>query len=120
MKLAQKLDELNLPVHVGRADCTKFETLSSTFNIRGFPTIKYISHDKVIEYTGDRSLDELVDFATRMTGLVETKNQFQPGTSMPDTDLSLCYTTMYVIFHYLIRNLLSQAKDSNHQSLLSC
>ena len=72
MKLAQRLDELNLPVHVGRADCTKFDKLSSKFNIRGFPTIKYISHDKVIEFTGDRSLEEFVDFATRMTGLVKS------------------------------------------------
>lgn len=69
MKLAQKLDELNLPVHVGRADCTKFDTLSTTFHIRGFPTIKFISHDKVVEFSADRSLEELVDFAKRMTGL---------------------------------------------------
>ena len=68
MKVAQDLEKLNLPVHVARVDCTKFDSMSSTFSIRGYPTIKYISHDKEVEFLGERSIEELIDFAKRMAG----------------------------------------------------
>lgn len=53
---------------MGRVDCTKYLSVASHFQIRGFPTILYINAQKRIEFKGDRNRDEIIDFALRVNG----------------------------------------------------
>merc|ERR1719242_2961742 len=57
-----------IPVRVGRIDCTRFTTVATEFGIRGFPTILFIKGDRVFEYEGDRTRDDIVNFALRVMG----------------------------------------------------
>lgn len=58
-------------VKVAKVDCTLSENkeLCSAQEVDGFPTIfLYKNGDKVIEYNGNRSLDDLVSFINRHHG----------------------------------------------------
>ncbi|KAI1285422.1 Protein disulfide-isomerase TMX3 [Halotydeus destructor] len=68
MQVAQKLHNEDIGVHVGRIDCTRFQAVASHFSVRGFPTLMFINKDKVVEYHGDRTEDEILDFARRAVG----------------------------------------------------
>lgn len=66
MQVAQRLANEGSSVVVGRLDCTKYTNID--FPIHGFPTILFISKDYVVEFDGDRSIDEITDFARRLSG----------------------------------------------------
>lgn len=68
MEAATDIQKENLGVYVGKIDCTKYTSLASHFSIRGFPTILFIDKDKVVEFNGDRTIEDLVDFARRLSG----------------------------------------------------
>lgn len=68
MQVAQKLHNEDIGVHVGRLDCTRFAEAAQHFAVRGFPTLMFISSDRTVEYHGDRTRDEIVEFAKRMMG----------------------------------------------------
>lgn len=55
-------------VRVGRIDCTRFTNVAHTFKVRGFPTILFLKGDQQFTYDGDRTKDELVKFAMRLSG----------------------------------------------------
>merc|ERR1712226_664868 len=61
------------PIRVGRIDCTRFTTVATEFAIRGFPTILFIKGDRVFEYEGDRTRDDIVNFALRVMGPAVTQ-----------------------------------------------
>ena len=44
-------------------DASKERSLGSRFEIKGFPTILFLSHGQVYKYKGKRTKDALVDFA---------------------------------------------------------
>ncbi|EDV95712.1 protein disulfide-isomerase TMX3 [Drosophila grimshawi] len=64
--VAQALHATN--VRVGRLDCTKYPAAAREFKVRGYPTIMFIKGNMEFSYNGDRSKDELVDYALRMSG----------------------------------------------------
>ncbi|XP_030560813.1 protein disulfide-isomerase TMX3 [Drosophila novamexicana] len=64
--IAQALHATN--VRVGRLDCTKYPAAAREFKVRGYPTIMFIKGNMEFVYNGDRSKDELVDYALRMSG----------------------------------------------------
>ncbi|KAH8365901.1 hypothetical protein KR093_006999, partial [Drosophila rubida] len=64
--VAQALHATN--VRVGRLDCTKYPAAAREFKVRGYPTIMFIKGNMEFTYNGDRSKDELVDYALRMSG----------------------------------------------------
>ncbi|XP_017863895.1 PREDICTED: protein disulfide-isomerase TMX3 [Drosophila arizonae] len=64
--VAQALHATN--VRVGRLDCTKYPAAAREFKVRGYPTIMFIKGNMEFNYNGDRSKDELVDYALRMSG----------------------------------------------------
>uniref|UniRef100_A0A1A9V5V3 Thioredoxin domain-containing protein n=1 Tax=Glossina austeni TaxID=7395 RepID=A0A1A9V5V3_GLOAU len=64
--VAQALHATN--VRVGRLDCTKYPAAAREFKIRSYPTIMFIKGNMEFTYHGDRSRDELVDYALRMSG----------------------------------------------------
>ncbi|XP_043465597.1 protein disulfide-isomerase TMX3 isoform X1 [Leptopilina heterotoma] len=56
------------PIRVGRVDCTRFTNVAQTFKIKGFPTILFLKGEQEFTYHGDRSRDEIVNFALRLSG----------------------------------------------------
>jgi len=64
--VAQSLADV--PVRVGRVDCTRFTTVANEFNVRGFPTIMFLKGEDTHVYEGDRSREDIVAFAQRMMG----------------------------------------------------
>jgi len=48
--------------NLGKIDCTQESALCRRFGVRGYPTIKFISHQKVYDYKGDRSEQDFTKF----------------------------------------------------------
>lgn len=67
MEIGDVMEEI-LPVHVARLDCTRYSSLSGSFGVRGFPTIKFISGDLEYEYRGARTKNDIIDFAKKARG----------------------------------------------------
>ncbi|XP_060520991.1 protein disulfide-isomerase TMX3 [Cylas formicarius] len=65
-QVAQALSGRN--VRVGKVDCTRFPSIAEEFRIGGYPTIKFVKPDGDHTYHGDRTRDELVNYAIRMSG----------------------------------------------------
>ncbi|XP_033209985.1 protein disulfide-isomerase TMX3 [Belonocnema kinseyi] len=55
------------PIRVGRVDCTRFTSVAQAFKIKGFPTIMFLKGDQEFTYHGDRTKEEIVKFALRLT-----------------------------------------------------
>lgn len=68
MQVAQTLANEGSEVVVGRIDCTRFTAVTTTFPVKGFPTILFIHPDYIVEYDGDRTKEEITDFARRLSG----------------------------------------------------
>ena len=64
--VAQSLGDT--PIRVARVDCTRFPAVASEFSIRGYPTIMFLKGDNVYTYEGDRTREDIVAFARRMSG----------------------------------------------------
>ncbi|XP_020298819.1 protein disulfide-isomerase TMX3 isoform X2 [Pseudomyrmex gracilis] len=56
------------PIRVGRIDCTRFTNVANVFKVKGFPTILFLKGDQEHMYHGDRTRDEIVKFALRLSG----------------------------------------------------
>lgn len=50
-------------VNVAKVDAAKERAIGSRFEIRGFPTILFLSHGNVYKYKGKRTKDALIEFA---------------------------------------------------------
>ncbi|XP_072396376.1 protein disulfide-isomerase tmx3a-like [Diabrotica undecimpunctata] len=55
-------------IRVGRIDCSHYPAIATEFGIRGYPTIKFISSNSDVTFSGDRNKDDIVQFALRMVG----------------------------------------------------
>ncbi|KRT79210.1 Thioredoxin [Oryctes borbonicus] len=64
--VAQSLFKTN--IRVGRVDCTRFSSLAVEFAVNGFPTIKFIKGEEEHTFLGDRTKQDIVNFALRMSG----------------------------------------------------
>ncbi|BFZ19533.1 hypothetical protein BsWGS_22572 [Bradybaena similaris] len=67
-EVARVLQQNESPVQVAKLDCTKYSAVANAFSIRGFPTIMFIQGDRVFTLKGDRSKDNIVEFALRAQG----------------------------------------------------
>ncbi|XP_071091730.1 protein disulfide-isomerase TMX3-like [Haliotis cracherodii] len=56
------------PIRVGKIDATRFSSVSSEFDVRGFPTIKFFSGGNVYTHRGDRTKEDIIEFAQRAQG----------------------------------------------------
>ena len=66
----QQLFELHgNSVNVAKVDCTANDAkdLCGLFGIRGYPSLKLLSGDKVYKFNGARTLDQLVEFSVQST-----------------------------------------------------
>ncbi|XP_047113651.1 protein disulfide-isomerase TMX3 isoform X1 [Schistocerca piceifrons] len=64
--VAQALHNTN--IRVGRVDCTRFTGMATEFGIAGFPTILFLKGDAQHTFKGDRTKEEIVNFAVRLSG----------------------------------------------------
>jgi thiol-disulfide isomerase/thioredoxin len=55
-------DIKNLGVSVERVDCEKNKNLCETLRVPGYPTVLLHTNDKVVQYQGDRSRNDLLNF----------------------------------------------------------
>jgi protein disulfide-isomerase-like protein len=55
-------------VNIGKVDCTVHKRICNQYEIRGFPTVKFLDGDTVVEFSGERSLSRLEDFALSFVG----------------------------------------------------
>ncbi|CAG0888117.1 unnamed protein product [Darwinula stevensoni] len=55
-------------IKVGKLDCTRFTSVAQEFSIKGFPTIMFMKGKEVFTYSGDRSKDDILAFAKRLSG----------------------------------------------------
>jgi len=74
-----------MPIRVGRIDCTRFTSVATEFSIKGFPTILFLKGESVYQYEGDRTRDDIVNFALRLVGpsvnQIESKEDFEDAKS---------------------------------------
>jgi len=63
-QVSQSLHSSN--IRVSKVDCTRFPSVATEYNVRGFPTILLLKNGEVFQYKGDRSREPLVDYAERM------------------------------------------------------
>lgn len=66
--VAQSIHNEDIGVLVARVDCTKFTSVATHFSVRGFPTILYIHKNRIVEFLGDRTREDIIDFGKRLTG----------------------------------------------------
>ncbi|CRL00032.1 CLUMA_CG013320, isoform A [Clunio marinus] len=58
----------NTNIRVGKIDCTRFKSVCHSFKVQGYPTIIFIRGNNEYVFNGERTKDELVHFAMRMSG----------------------------------------------------
>ncbi|KAF5399139.1 hypothetical protein PHET_07379, partial [Paragonimus heterotremus] len=66
--VSNRLTELGSPIKVGRLDASSHRGLGKHFSVTGFPTIKFIDREVIVQYDGDRSTRNIVSFALRAHG----------------------------------------------------
>jgi thioredoxin domain-containing protein 10 len=64
--VAQALHNTN--IRVGRIDCTRFTSTATQFGVSGFPTILFLNGEYQYTFSGDRTKEEIVNFALRLSG----------------------------------------------------
>jgi len=47
---------------VGKVDCTQNQGLCQKYNVRGYPTVKFIDGEKVVDYSGARTVEGFKGF----------------------------------------------------------
>ncbi|XP_005109110.2 protein disulfide-isomerase TMX3, partial [Aplysia californica] len=67
-EVAQELHKLGSAVRVGKLDCTRYSHVASEFAVRGFPTIMFVHGDRTFTHRGDRTKEDLIEFALRAQG----------------------------------------------------
>jgi len=59
---------INTDVTIAKIDATRFTKAASHFEIKGYPTIKFISNNEVFSFNGDRKLNAIVEFVDKANG----------------------------------------------------
>ncbi|KAL3316692.1 Protein disulfide-isomerase tmx3 [Cichlidogyrus casuarinus] len=49
-------------------DATQYRSIADKYSIAGYPTIKFIHGDKIVEFNQERTFSEMVSFARRVNG----------------------------------------------------
>lgn len=65
---AKKLKAQEKVVPLAKVDATVQKKCSGKYEIKGFPTIKFFNNGNVIDYTGGRTADEIVNWINKRTG----------------------------------------------------
>ncbi|XP_026689516.2 protein disulfide-isomerase TMX3-like [Ciona intestinalis] len=68
IEVGAELAKGNSEVSVARLDATKYSAITSKYQVRGFPTIKFFKHGTTFDYDGPRSKENIVSFVNRAKG----------------------------------------------------
>ena len=60
--LEANINKLNVPVE--RVDCEKNKNLCESLGVPGYPTVLLHKDDKIVQYNGDRSKTDLLNFVS--------------------------------------------------------
>ncbi|XP_038069429.1 protein disulfide-isomerase TMX3-like [Patiria miniata] len=66
--VGSKMSRSNPHIKVAKLDGTRYSSVMDKFEVRGFPTIKYISGEKVYTHRGGRTTQDIMDFALKAHG----------------------------------------------------
>lgn len=61
--IVQVATDLKGEINVGKIDVTANRELGVRFDIKGFPTLKFLHKGEVFNFQGRRSAEEIADFA---------------------------------------------------------
>ncbi|RKP09953.1 putative disulfide isomerase [Thamnocephalis sphaerospora] len=88
-ELAESFQHSKDKVVIAKVDADAHRSLGNRFSVAGFPTLKWFAKggdvDDPVDYEGGRSLDDLVDFVTRSSG-IKTKLVKEPSHVVELTD----------------------------------
>jgi len=56
------------PIKLAKVDATEATELAKTYEVRGFPTIKYFKNGKPVDYNGGRTESEIVSWVNKKSG----------------------------------------------------
>ncbi|XP_053381906.1 thioredoxin domain-containing protein 5-like [Mercenaria mercenaria] len=75
----------NEKVKIAKVDCTKQRNTCTKFGIRGYPTLIWFTNgEKSEDYRGQRSLDELSKFVTKMSSVESETAKTSKDGKVPD------------------------------------
>ncbi|CAL2029325.1 unnamed protein product [Caenorhabditis brenneri] len=79
-QVGHALSDSNLPIRVGKLDCTRFPAVANKLSIQGYPTIMFFRNGHAIDYRGGREKESLVSFAKRCAApIIEAVKENQLG-----------------------------------------
>nr|CAH8861343.1 unnamed protein product [Trichobilharzia regenti] len=89
-EMSRLLIHMEPSIKVARLDATVYTGIAKMFDIRGFPTIKYINSTVTYTFMGDRTVKGLITFAQRANGPAvkhfEEKHKFEERIKQLDSD----------------------------------
>ncbi|ORZ17800.1 thioredoxin-like protein [Absidia repens] len=88
----QMAKELTNQIDVGEVNCDDHRDVCHQNQIDGFPTLKLFANGQVYEYSGDRSLPNLITFAKKMAGpIIKTVNEAQFQQDLDPNGVAFIY-----------------------------
>lgn len=80
-KAASILKEYNDKIVVGKVDATEEKELAETYEVQGYPTLKWFVNGKVSDYGGGRDVETIVRWVKKKTGppaiTIETEQELE-------------------------------------------
>ena len=83
-------------IAVGKVDCSDNHALANRFAVKSYPTVKLISNGRVYHFTGDKTLENLLEFARR------TDRTAREGSALPSVQLWFHERMAEFVQHQLI------------------
>mmetsp|Transcript_29128 Transcript_29128/g.67588 ORF Transcript_29128/g.67588 Transcript_29128/m.67588 type:complete len:471 (+) Transcript_29128:48-1460(+) len=91
-------------VSLAKVDATEEKDLAKRYEVKGFPTLIWFESGKQMEYSGGRTTQTIVDWATSMTGppVIENADPAPPGAERPRVVLE--DATLHSVFEQVAKD----------------
>ena len=60
----------NSNINVIKIDATKYSKSANSFDVRGYPTIKFVTENTVYTFHGERKATDIIEFVEKADGYV--------------------------------------------------